>query len=111
LRRRARRGPVRGRQAPTGAGMNGSTRALSIAVLALAGCGGGSETGSAPATAATPAAAPAPAATEAEQTALDQLPTTDQLEQQLDQTVTEQNADTEFEKLQQEIDKDAEAGG
>ena len=107
--------------------MNGSTRALSIAVLALAGCGGGSETGSAPAakpasstpaapapapaTAATPAAAPAPAATEAEQTALDQLPTTDQLEQQLDQTVTEQNADTEFEKLQQEIDKDAEAGG
>lgn len=106
--------------------MNASTRALSIALLALAGCGGGSETGSAPtakpspstppaapapAPAAAPAAAPAPAATEAELTALDQLPTTDQLEQKLDQTVTEQNADAEFDKLQQEIEKDASAEG
>ena len=105
--------------------MKTSTRALSVALLALAGCGGGSEPGAAPAAkpastpaAATPApapaaapAAPAPAATEAELTALDALPTTDQLEQQLDQTVTEKNADAEFEKLQQEIDKDAEGGG
>jgi len=103
--------------------MSARRAALLPALLVLASCGGGSSTPAAkagdsttppaaPQPAASPAApvAPAAAPTEAELTALDELPTTEQLEQKLDQSVTEQNADAEFEKLQQEIEKD-DAGG
>ena len=103
-----------------------------LAVLLAAGCGGGSsETGSsaekpaqlpprpAPPAAQTPAtatpAAPAGSAAaaagaEADLSALEDIPTTEQLEQLLDQSVTEENADAEFEKLQKELEAEEEGG-
>jgi hypothetical protein len=100
------------------------SRALTLGVglaglLAAAACGGGSDGTSKPAA---PAAAPAapdapaapaattpPAATEAELSTLDAIPTTDELEQRLTETVTDENADAEFEKLQKELE--GEEGG
>ena len=97
--------------------MTSAMRGLSLgvtvaALLAGAGCGGGSDgtTGTAtPATSATPAKPATPAAEAAELSTLDDIPTTDELEQKMTETVTDQNADAEFEKLQQELE--AEDGG
>lgn len=91
--------------------MRNAVRELSLgvgiaALLAGAGCGASSDgtTGTA-----APAPPATPAAEAAELSTLDEIPTTDELEQKLTETVTDENADAEFEKLQEQLE--AEDGG
>jgi hypothetical protein len=97
-----------------------------LAALLAAGCGGGSASqdaaekpakldarpSGAPATpkVAAPAETAAAAGTDADLSALEDIPTTEQLEQHLSESVTDQNADAEFEKLQKELESEDEGG-
>ena len=77
-----------------------------LAGLAQAGCGGGKSPDAGEAdkpVPGAPASQPA-AADEADLSALDAIPTTDEIEAELEQTVTDANADAEFEKLQKELE-------
>jgi len=101
-----------------------------LAALLAAGCGGGSSKPASKDVAEEPAKLPprqvpsvapeapeaaaptaAAAGADADLSALEDIPTTEQLEQLLSESVTEENADAEFEKLQQELEAEEVEGG